>query len=702
MKKTRTLFWKLVFLALAATLVFVFAVLLLIWHRLAPDQIRQLQAIAFDHAYYLLALITIVPVALWVIFELCYTRFYLPLKRIPSEISVIYRTNPAHRLELQGNRDIRDLSEAINDFAKRYEYLNDHIALEIAKARAETEKDRNLLAAIMAELPLGIIICNSYGRILLFNSQAKQLFARTQTKGTSEYFLGLGRSIFHLVDSGLISRALEEIQERLAGGKTSIASYFVSQLGDETLCLVETIPVLDEHQNITGFVLSLQHLSVTLDRFETISEQLISFRQVLHTELGRIELEFPATADENALPSRVRKRLAVIRTEFETTSAAIVEAAFETMPLGRLEIERVLFLIQKSAGSEKNIRLNVAPFDRQTRMLGDTYSFVAAFVLLLEHLSALSNADEFLLQVSSSAGEVALLLSWDALPIGCERIKQLLDRKSSSLPRLSYVLKQNKATLQPLPTPDQTCRQLRITVRAAPALAPATNHQSPVITGSRPDYYDFNLFESDIDNQDLLNAALSSLTFSVIDTETTGLDPGSDEIVAIGAVRIVKNRIVYQDRFEQLVNPGRDIPFESYKIHGIDQSMVADQPTIAEVLPAFHRYLTDTVLIGHDVGFDLKILKRSEQHCNVSVNHLALDTLLLSAALHPIHKQHDLPSLAKRYGVTIVGRHTALGDAIATAEIFLRLIPILQSKGIITLEDAIAASKRIYFRRIRY
>ncbi|MBE0584759.1 MAG: 3'-5' exonuclease, partial [Desulfofustis sp.] len=356
----------------------------------------------------------------------------------------------------------------------------------------------------------------------------------------------------------------------------------------------------------------------------------------------------------------------------------------------------------KSAASEKNIRLNVAPFDRQTRMLGDTYSFVAAFVLLLEHLSALSTAEDFALEVSSAAGEVSFLLSWDALPIGCERIRQLLDRKSSSLPRLSYVLKQNKALLQLLPVPDQTCRQLRITVRAAPALAPATDYRSPVITGSRPDYYDFNLFESDIEDQDLLNTALSSLTFSVIDTETTGLDPGSDEIVAIGAVRIVKNRIVYQDRFEQLVNPGRDIPFESYKIHGIDQSMVADQPTVDTVLPAFHRYLADTVLIGHDVGFDLKILKRAEQHCGVSVNNLALDTLLLSAALHPIHKQHDLQSLAKRYGVTIVGRHTALGDALATAEIFLRLIPILQSKGIITLEDAIAASKRIYFRRIRY
>ncbi len=702
MKKTRTFFWKLVFLALAATLIFVFTVLLLIWHQLDPDQISQLQTIAFDHAYYLLALITIVPVALWVIFEVCYTRFYLPLKRIQAEIPVIYQTNPAHRLELQGNRDVMDLAEAINDFAKRYEYLNDHIAEEIGSAREETEKDRNLLASIMAELPLGIIICNSYGRILLFNSQAKQLFARTRRQESSEYFLGLGRSIFHLVDRGLIGRALEEIQERLVGGKTRIASYFVSQLGDETLCLIETIPVLDEHQAITGFVLSLQHLSETLDRYEAISEQLISFRQVLHTELGRIELEFPATADESALPNRVRNRLAVVRDEFEITSAAIVDAAFETMPLGRLDIERLLFLIQKSAGGEKNIRLNVAPFDRQTRMLGDTYSFVAAFVLLLEHLAALGNTDEFELQVSSAAGDVVFILSWKTLPISCERITQLLDEKSSSLPRLSYVLRQNKAVLQPLPAPDHTCRQLRITARAAPALARTTEYQSPVITGSRPEYYDFNLFEGDTDNQDLLNAALSSLTFSVIDTETTGLDPGSDDIVAVGAVRIVKKRIVYQDRFEQLVNPGRDIPFESYKIHGIDQSMVADQPSIDTVLPAFHHYLADTVLIGHDVSFDLKILKRAEQRCGISFNNLALDTLLLSAALHPVHKQHDLQSLAKRYGVTIIGRHTALGDALATAEIFLRLIPILQSKGIITLEDAIAASKRIYFRRIRY
>ncbi|MDX9896961.1 MAG: exonuclease domain-containing protein [Desulfofustis sp.] len=702
MQRKHPSFWQLVFFSLVLTVIFIICILVFIWQRLDSSQVSALKDIAHDNAYHLLALITLVPVALWVIFEICYTKFYLPLQKIPSEVSVIYRTNPAHRLDIQGNRDIRELTEAINDFAKRYEYLNDHIALQIGKAREETEKDRNLLAAIMAELPLGIIICNSNGRILLFNSQAKKLFARAQAQRTSEYFLGLGRSIFHLVDQELINHALEEIQERLAEGKTRIASYFINQMDDQTLCLVETIPVLDEHQAVTGFVLSLQQLSVTLQRYDTISDQLITLRRLLNTELGRIELEFPATADENALPNRIRSRLATIGIEFENAAAAILDAAFETMPLGRIEIERLLFLIQQTAGREHSIRLNVLPFDRQARMLGDTYSFVAAFALLLEHLSLMSETDEFDLQVESSATDIVFLLSWQKRPVGSDRIGQVLEAKSNNLPRLGYVLKQNKVALQPLPGPDSTCRQIRISARAAPAIIPTAEYRSPVIAGSRPEYYDFNLFEIEDENQDLLNAALSSLTFSVIDTETTGLDPGSDEILSIGAVRIVKNRIIYQDRFDQLVNPSRDIPFESYKIHGIDQTMVAAQPTIEQVLPPFHRFLSDTVLIGHDISFDLKMLRRREQHCNLCFSNPALDTLLLSAALHPIHTQHDLQSVARRYGVTIVGRHTAMGDAIATAEIFLRLIPILQSKGIVTLEDAIKASKRIYFRRIRY
>jgi DNA polymerase-3 subunit epsilon len=61
-----------------------------------------------------------------------------------------------------------------------------------------------------------------------------------------------------------------------------------------------------------------------------------------------------------------------------------------------------------------------------------------------------------------------------------------------------------------------------------------------------------------------------------------------------------------------------------------------------------------------------------------------------------------MENIAKRLGVNIIGRHTALGDAIATAEIFLKLIPILNANGIFTLKNAIEASKTTYYSRLKY
>lgn len=143
-----------------------------------------------------------------------------------------------------------------------------------------------------------------------------------------------------------------------------------------------------------------------------------------------------------------------------------------------------------------------------------------------------------------------------------------------------------------------------------------------MISDSRPEFYDFNLFSLKDTPENLLDMPLKKLTYTVFDTETTGLNPeGGDEIISIGGVRIVNSRIVYQDVFEELIDPRRDIPIESYKIHGINYEMVRDKETIAAVLPRFRQFAGNTVLLGHNLAFDMKMLKVKEASTRVKFDN---------------------------------------------------------------------------------
>ena len=159
-------------------------------------------------------------------------------------------------------------------------------------------------------------------------------------------------------------------------------------------------------------------------------------------------------------------------------------------------------------------------------------------------------------------------------------------------------------------------------------------------------------------------------------------------------------RLLRQETFDRLVDPGRSVPPRSVAVHGISTSMVRGQPSIDDVLPLFARFAEDTVLVGHNVGFDMRLLKEKEDRTGIHFGQPVLDTLLLDAALHPDFEEHSLEAIADRLGVEVVGRHTALGDALVTAEVFLRLMILLEQRGIGTLGEALAASRATLYARL--
>jgi DNA polymerase III subunit epsilon len=216
----------------------------------------------------------------------------------------------------------------------------------------------------------------------------------------------------------------------------------------------------------------------------------------------------------------------------------------------------------------------------------------------------------------------------------------------------------------------------------------------------RPFLYDFSYFDAVARTvgADDRSRRLADLAFVVLDTETTGLRPREgDRVVSLAAVIVRGGVVRAQEAFDALVRPARPIPAASTRFHGITDAMVAAAPLIDEVLPAFRRFAADCPLVGHEIAFDLDFLDAEARRLGLpplGAGRAILDSRLISHLVHGPGISHSLEAVSARLGVAIRARHSALGDALATAEIFARLLDLLARRGISTLGDLLEALRK--------
>ncbi len=183
----------------------------------------------------------------------------------------------------------------------------------------------------------------------------------------------------------------------------------------------------------------------------------------------------------------------------------------------------------------------------------------------------------------------------------------------------------------------------------------------------------------------LQDVPLEELPVLVFDSETTGLDIAVARVISLGAVRTQGHRIYGNMNLDSLVNPGIPIPPQSTAVHGISDRMVDGAPAFPAGWTPLAEMMESSVIVGHSIGFDLAVLRSECDRADLPwVTPPALDTALLYSALYPKEKEIGLENLAERFGVEIEGRHTALGDALVTAEIWVALMAQLMDRGVTT------------------
>ncbi len=719
----RNKFWLFAFISILITAVLFGILAVALWSDLGQVERDALVGLITTHPTYLFSAVILMIAGIGFALDGIFHNYIIPLARLAEESRIIFTSNRAHRIDISGSHEVRDLALAINEGAEVLETLTGDIRQKISKAQSSLEEEKNILAAIMSELPQGVVICSFEGQVILFNRSAKTFLVGDDETSNDDQesgkFLGLGRSIFNIIDKPIIVHALGEVSEKIRRKDRNPATSFIVAHRPKHLLKSEIIPVLDhDRTRMTAFILIISDISKEIAGGHKVEHLLHTVTTEARKSLAGIRsaiesiVGFPQM-DEN----RLKRLTQVIYDEAICLSDIIDHTAWQTSlltkdrwPLVSIRVGDLIHALESRAGDMSDWALDIRIEDWQHIWVKvDSYSIMVLMLFLISRIGDTAARSVISLTAEREDRYLYLNLEWTGKVVTSDilrtwRQERVSVGEESLYESMDAILQWHEADLVNYTVDGSSERYgLRLFLpcfedRASDEIRHVTN-----LPSSRPEFYDFDLFNHNDEAADRMAEPLRGITFTVFDTETTGLDPtGGDEIISIGAVRIVNMRILREELFDQLIDPQRSIPWESIKYHGIQPEMLKGQPTIEKALARFQQYAEHTVLLGHNVAFDMRMLQIKEQSTGIRFTNPVLDTMLLSAVIHPSQKDHSLEGIADRLGVSIVGRHTALGDAMATAEVFLKMIPLLEQRQIVTLEEARHACRKTHYARIRY
>ncbi|MBE0463357.1 MAG: exonuclease domain-containing protein [Halomonadaceae bacterium] len=545
---------------------------------------------------------------------------------------------------------------------------------------------RKELEALLQVLETPLLLYDKHRRLMLFNQAAEQFFAGTPS-------LGLGKRLEALFPLASLQQTLSQLpadgtqRELLVPCDCRWLKVIVRRVPesqDETLitCSDATAAWSNERGVRAELAQMLTPLRQHTASLVTATDALSQLRQHDHTS-GSLAHRLEQVANEESIAlsetvARVGGLIEAIQQQGERLTS-IWSNDFWQMLDDYLDPAHRL----------------ITPIGVPAWFKGDAPALMALFNSLVKHLSDYfkNNLNDniknsikssiFEGEVSISSKHTYLDLIWLGPPIPERELnqwrQQILDALPLS-PSAADVLRQHASEVWSIQDADGQHARLRL------PLPSVEQSEAPRVVTPRPEFHDFGIADLPPPDAALANRPLRSLELVIFDTETTGLElRRGDTVISLGACRIVNGRLLASDVFDHYVNPQRPIPAASTAIHGITDNDVIDAPSLIPVLAHFHDYIGDAVLLAHNAAFDMLAISQNSVLFDMPV----LDTLLISRALDEALDGHDLDSLVQRYGLIFPTgmRHTALGDARVTGELWLALLPRLEARGITTLEQ---------------